>query len=311
MDRALIDLGSNSIRLSVYKCEEDRITGIFNEKEFAGLAGYVTDGVLQPAGIQKACSVINGFKDTASRFVDPSGISVFATASLRNIKNRDEAVKIIAEETLLVPDVLDGEEEAGLGFIGASDFIKSDDGIMIDIGGASTELVLFREKKAEQLVSLPIGCLNLSLGHIARIIPTERECRRMNADIAKRFSDIPWAKGVRFRNLSGIGGTLRAALRLSRVLFDSPYKENTIDADRVGELIKLLKSNRSNLYHTVYRAIPERLMTISAGLAVLRHAIEAFGCETVSVSKNGLREGYLTEKVLKKTKKHVVEQANE
>jgi len=161
MNCAVIDLGSNSMRLSVYDCANGEIKRIFTQKEIVDLAGYVMDGVLDATGIEKACRVRNEFKAAATAFLDLSQIRLFATASLRNIANRTEAVRIITEETALVPDVLDGDEEATLEFIGVSHFDKCERGIMIDIGGASTEFVLFRNFAPVEIISLPIGCLNL------------------------------------------------------------------------------------------------------------------------------------------------------
>jgi len=302
----VIDLGSNSIRLSIYKCEKKQILKTFDEKEIAGLAGYVFDGVLQTAGILKACAVINYFKEIAFRFVEPSNVRLFATASLRNISNRDQAVNSIAEKTLLTPDVLEGAEEAALGFSGISHLIHGDSGVMIDIGGASTELVRFVNKKAANLVSLPIGCLNLSAEYVNRIIPTERERKQIKAVIKDQFSKVDWGDSVKCPLLVGTGGTLRATMKLSRALFDLPAEENSIKAGHVKEIAELLYGNKGDIYHTVYRTIPERLMTIPIGLAILQQAIKKFGCKTISVNKFGVREGYLLGRVLQTNDEYVI-----
>ena len=128
MNYAVIDLGSNSMRLSVYDCTDGGIKRSFTKKEIVGLAGYVTNGVLDATGIEKACMVLNEFKGSAARFVDVAEIRLFATASLRNIENRDDAVRIITEKTALVPDVLEGDEEATLGFAGVLHFDECESG---------------------------------------------------------------------------------------------------------------------------------------------------------------------------------------
>jgi exopolyphosphatase/guanosine-5'-triphosphate,3'-diphosphate pyrophosphatase len=299
MNYAVIDLGSNSIRLSVYEHSDDKTHKILNRKEILGLAGYVAKGALEQAGIQKACEAVNGFRETASQFVDPSNIRLFATASLRNVKNRKEAAAIIAEKTQLIPDILDGEEEAALGFAGIAEFISCDSGIMIDIGGASTELVLFEGKKAVKLISLPIGCLNLSLAYVHEIIPNAREMTRIKSEIRKQLAKIDWGKDVKCPQMVGIGGTLRAALKLSRAIFGLAADRDDVEARHIKKMSKLLDDKEPNIYQTVYKVVPERLLTVSPGFAILRQAIKKFGCETVSVSKYGVREGYLAERVLK------------
>lgn len=311
MDYAVIDLGSNSIRLAIYEYENDQVQKIFDEKDVAGLAGYVSDGVLQTAGIQKACEVLNHFKRTASKFVAPQDIHLFATASLRNVRNRDEAVHTIARETSLVPDVLEGSEEAALGFVGVSKFANCDNGVMIDIGGASTELVLFNDHKAVNLVSLPIGSLNLSVKYVKGIIPTKHERKRIKSKIRDQLSAVYWGGEGQYPLLVGTGGTLRAVRKLSSALFDLPADGRDISASYVKEIIKLLKKNENHIYQVVYKTIPERLLTISTGLYILQQVIKKFGCETILVSNFGVREGYLVDRVLKTNDRYVIDRGTE
>ncbi|MCL1916750.1 MAG: phosphatase [Peptococcaceae bacterium] len=304
MNYAVIDLGSNSVRLSIYRCEKNKIKRTFSEKNVAGLAGYIAKGVMQAEGIQKACDVLNTLNDIASKFVEPSNLYVFATAVLRNIRNKDEAVQIIAERTSLLPDVLEGDEEAALGFAGVTGFMNYDSGIMIDIGGASTEFVHFKKGKVIDTVSLPLGCLNLSVEYIDKIIATEYERKQIKTAIRAQLARIDWGgdgdtSEKKYPLLVGTGGTLRAVLKLSQVLFGLPVQENSVNTWHVQEINKLLKYNKNNIYHTMHRTFPERLMTFPTGLTILHQAIKKFGSETISVSQYGIREGYLLERVLK------------
>ena len=113
MQYGVIDIGSNSIRLSIYECKGSEIPQLINKREMAGLAGYVKkDGMLAEAGIRKACAILSGYKEVFSGFgIEEYG--VFATASLRGAGNRDKALEAIRRETGLSPEVLTGEEEAG------------------------------------------------------------------------------------------------------------------------------------------------------------------------------------------------------
>ena len=306
MHYAVIDLGSNSIRLSVYECDGKQIHTAFTDKALAGLAGYVSDDALDVEGIKKACHILNSFKDIAAKFAEPENISVFASASLRNVSNGNEAVDMITRETSLSPVILSGEEEASLGYVGVSNYLDCNDGIMIDIGGASTELVLFKNGRIENLTSLPIGCLNLYVKYVSEILPKKNERKRIKAKIEKHFSTVDWAQGETQPLMVGIGGTLRSALALSRTLFDLPEDGNEILPDHIATASKLLAKNKEKIYLKVYRTVPERLMTISTGLAILRCALKVFGCETISVSHFGVREGYLVDRVLNTGEKYVI-----
>ncbi|MCL2476497.1 phosphatase [Candidatus Bathycorpusculum sp.] len=300
MKYAIIDLGSNSTRLAIYRYENGKFDKIFNQKEILGLAEYVSKDALSTNGIKKACAVLNDFKANALNFTALSNIHLIATASLRNITNKDEAVKLIIEKTGLTPNVLEGETEATLGFAGASQYVNCDNGVMIDIGGASTELVLFRNYRAVNLISLPIGCLNLAVKHVSEIIPKKSEMKQITADISNQFSKIDWETDTNYPLMIGVGGTLRAALKLSCSIFDLPQEQNSIETRYIKKITKLLIENKNDIYHTTYKTIPERLMTILPGLAILRYAIKKFECKTITVSEYGIREGYLMDRVLKK-----------
>ena len=300
MNYAIIDLGSNSVRLCIYGYENNKFDKVFNQKEIVGLAEYVSNDALDIVGVKKACVIMNNFKEIALKFTMLSDIHLVATASLRNITNKDEAVKLIIEETGLTPDVLEGETEAALGFAGASQYVNCDNGVMIDIGGASTEIVLFRDYRVVNLVSLPIGCLNLAVKYVSEIIPTKSEMKKIAAAISDQFSKIDWETDADYPLMIGVGGTLRAALKLSRSVFDLPEEQNSIETRYIKKITKLLMDNKNDIYHTTYKTIPERLMTILPGLAILRFAIKKFECKTIMVSGYGVREGYLMDRVLKK-----------
>jgi len=297
MNHAVIDLGSNTIHLLVFGFEDGRVTKVLSEKDVTGLAGYIKDGVLNIDGIMKACEIVNIFRQHALEIVAPSDIHLFATASLRNVKNSKEAVDIIMKETSLVPDVLEGEEEGRLGFIGAKMSVECDDGILVDIGGASTELVVFKNGKIKKIASMPIGSLLLYMRHVNDAVPNGDEREDIENDADEHLSMIGW-DDIRIKRMVGIGGTLRAVQKLIRVFFDVDEKGD-IDAGLIKELIKMLKDRDGDAYRKMCDTIPERAKTIFPGLIILKQVIRRFGCDTVTISRSGLRDGYFWNRVLK------------
>ena len=107
----LTDLGSNTVRMSVYEAEGSRFRPLFSEKRMAGLASYVEEGLLSAEGINRACQVLKEFQWLLEQLHLPA-MAVFATASLRNIGNTAEAVAVIRQRTGLEVDVISGELEA-------------------------------------------------------------------------------------------------------------------------------------------------------------------------------------------------------
>ena len=109
MKYAVVDIGSNSMRLSAYDVEKTTFKTLFKEKIMAGLAGYVENGRLSEAGIQRACEGLLEFKATLNT-LELEQASVFATASLRNVCNTDQAVRRLRDATGLPVAVLSGQE---------------------------------------------------------------------------------------------------------------------------------------------------------------------------------------------------------
>ena len=299
MHYAVIDMGSNTMRLSVFRYEEGKIITVVQHKEVTGLAGYIKKNRIEIEGIQKACDVLRGFKEIAARFVGENEIHAFATAALRSVINQDQALEMIHQATGLRPEVLSGEEEARLDFVGASHFTDCKDGILIDIGGASTELVRFENGQPSQLVSMPIGCLNLYTKYVDKVIPSDKERKRIKKEILKRLYSLGWDAVSDFPIIIGIGGTVRAAHKLSCALFSLPQEQSEMNADYVRMILNGLKRNENQIFHTVYKLIPERTLTIYTGLMILHETIKKFGCKSISVSGYGVREGYLIDRILR------------
>lgn len=98
MKQAIIDIGSNSIRLTLYETNAQDFKILFREKIMAGLAGYVEDGRLSAEGIECACAGLLSFR-TILQTLNIEDARVFATASLRNITNTAQALAVIQAAT--------------------------------------------------------------------------------------------------------------------------------------------------------------------------------------------------------------------
>ena len=140
----IVDLGSNTIRLSIYHCDGGQFRLLLNKKTMAGLAGYVRHGVLSDSGILVACRTLAAYRALLDNF-SVRDMHVFATASLRNITNTAEAVQTIRDITGITVEVLSGEEEAALSFKGAVLPGGVSTGLLADIGGGSFELVAYED----------------------------------------------------------------------------------------------------------------------------------------------------------------------
>lgn len=293
----VIDLGSNTIRLSVFKYEEGRIKLLQNKKAIAGLASCIEDGGLTEIGISRACFVLNKYKNILAE-QNIENYSVFATASLRNINNREIVLNEIKERTGIVPEILFGDEEARLDFIGVKNVSELTRGVLIDIGGGSTELVLFENGEIKRLTSIPIGALNLQNKSVKGIIATDRELKKMKKIINNALDELQWDFESNYETMYAIGGSSRAALEIAKELFKIPTEERSFNRANVKEILNKLKSADVKDYKAVYKVNPERIFSLSGGLVILNEVIKRFGCEIINISKDGIREGYFIDRII-------------
>ena len=299
MDYGVIDLGSNTIRLSVFRYEEGKIRLVQNKKTIAGLASCIKDGGLTEIGVVRACMALNRYKAILEE-QKIEKYSVFATASLRNINNREIVLNEIKERTGIVPEILFGDEEARLDFIGVKNGSELTRGVLIDIGGGSTELVLFENGEIKRLASIPIGALNLQNKSTKGIIPTDREIRKMRKIINKAIDELQWDFESDYETMYAVGGTSRAALEIAKELFRISSEEKSFNKENVKDIVNKLRSSDPKEYKPIYKINPERIFSLAGGLVILNEVVKRFGCEIINISKNGIREGYFRDRILSK-----------
>ena len=150
---AIMDIGSNTIRLSVYKQVGDKAVHLFSEKEQASLRNYVKKGQLTEKGIDRLISTLRKFKSIITNFDDIDSIHPFATATIRDVANRSEILRRVKDELDLDIEILSGEDEARLSFLGASKSVDVSEGVLTDIGGGSSEVVIIDQAKVIKTVS--------------------------------------------------------------------------------------------------------------------------------------------------------------
>ena len=297
MKCGIVDLGSNTIRLSIYHWEGWQFKLLMNKKEMAGLAGYIKDGVLSDRGILVACQVLSGFKALLENF-DIRDIHVFATASLRNIVNTEDALDTIRAVTGVTVEVVSGSDEATLSFLGATvGGGAPDTGLLADIGGGSTELVAYEKGSITSGCSLPMGSLSLFTRYVTGLFPT-REERHAIRDQVEAELERAKTQGVRCAHLTGVGGTIRAAAKLCNDLSGADQNNRTIPAEEIRALYKDLKKGDQATLRQILRIVPDRVHTILPGLAILCAVLKSYEVETVLVSPCGVREGYLLQRVM-------------
>ncbi len=304
MKSAIIDLGSNTIRLCVYEHQETEVNTLLEKKEMAGLVNYIENEKLSNTGIEKACSILKQFIHLVHNLqVEDTNLHIFATASLRNIVNTKEVLAFIKARTNHEVELLSGDEEAVLDFIGTTKCLDLESGIIVDVGGGSTEIVIFENKEITYASSIPIGSLNMYVKFVKKIIPKQEERENIRKTVLRYISDLPVQKEV-YPTICGIGGTIRGILKLSNSIYNEHSSNNNIEAAQVKELLLSIKNSHRTTIAPLLRNIPDRIHTIIPGMIIIDTIMDYFEVQNIIVSKYGIREGYLYERIIGNCETH-------
>lgn len=295
---AVIDIGSNTVRLSVYKVHGEKVTNLFNEKEQASLKTYVKDGILSEKGIDRLVSTLKKFKAVVDNFEDIDELHPFATATIRDAANRSEILDRVKKEVGLDIEIISGEEEAKLAFIGASSSVEVSRGILTDIGGGSSEVVIIDQNKVIKSTSLPIGSLSAFNDYVDGLFLNKDEKK----DIDTAVKDLLESNKM-YREeqelLCAVGGTARATLKFYNEYYNESSYNTVMEASKLNDMIKeFIEKEPRDILDAILAVKPDRVHTLLPGMVILNRLTKYFYCEKISISQTGVREGYVYNKLL-------------
>ena len=279
---AIIDVGSNSVRLMLWADGKTLLKRVNTTRLGEGLA---KTGLLSQTAIERSAVAVSEFAAQARNAgVEITEILVFATAAVRSAKNGAEFCKRVEELCGLKVDVVSGETEALLGLNGA---LGNLDGGIIDIGGASTEIVLRQSGKITFSVSLNIGAVRLF-----------DSCRdnpeSLRQEIERALSPL---QNLRFtEKMYAIGGTATtlASVKLELMEYDSAKIQDCAlmlsDVERLAnDLLSKTVEERKNMAGMDVR----RADIIAGGALLLFEVMKKLSLEAIYTSDRDNLEGYL------------------
>jgi exopolyphosphatase/guanosine-5'-triphosphate,3'-diphosphate pyrophosphatase len=287
-DVAAIDIGSNSIRLVLYRLEGRAIWTVFNEKVLAGLGRELTHtGRLSVEGVEQAVTALKRFAAVIEG-VRPAHAFVAATAAVREAADGVAFCERIAAETGLRVRVLSGEEEARRAALGVLAGIPDADGVVGDLGGSSLELVRVGEGAVERGVTLPLGPFSL-----ADLDASDIAAR--GAEIARRLEP---AEAFRTDTLYAVGGAWRTLAQAHMSLSGYPLHivhQYRMEAAEARETARLVARQSRTSLEKWPGLTKKRAETLPHAALVLDGLIERLGLKRIVLSAWGVREGLLFE----------------
>ncbi len=208
---AAFDCGTNSLRLLVADVDEaGRLTEIAREMRVVRLGqGVDRTGEFAPEALARTFAVCDEYAEIVARHA-PDRMRFVATSASRDVSNRDEFAAGVQQRLGLLPEVIEGREEAELSFLGATAGVPDAAAprLVMDLGGGSTELVL-GDAGADAAYSMNIGCVRLFERHLASDPPTEEQIDALRADVDDAFTEAAQHVDVSAtRTLVGVAGTI-------------------------------------------------------------------------------------------------------
>ncbi|WP_068784676.1 Ppx/GppA phosphatase family protein [Paenibacillus phocaensis] len=294
----IIDIGSNSIRLAIYETTPRGEYRLIHElKESARLSEKMNaQGAMETKEIQSIVPILRQFREVC-RAYRCRGIRVAATAAIRNAANAQEIGRMLEEQTGLTVEILSGEQEAYFGFIAVAGGMAIEDGFIIDIGGGSTEITLFRGRQLIDSVSLPIGAVNaqVKFGVPEEPWPPE-QVARLQEEVGRMLDGLPWIGAHPGLPLIGLGGTIRTLGKLDQRRRKYPlrlahhYRLEPESLRHYAEALPRLTLEKRKRIDGLSKA---RADIIVPGTILLKTVFDRIGAVNLRVSGSGLREGLL------------------
>ncbi len=291
---AVVDLGSNSVRLVVFEGRGRNPVAIFNEKAVLRLGrGLQDSGRLNPEAVAQAAMVMRRYAAIA-RAMRADPFEVLATAAVRDAENGPAFVAMLREQMPDVPiRVLAGEEEAALAAAGLVCGIPGADGVLADIGGGSLETVRLRAGVADAAKTFRLGVIRLA----------ERaggEAARARAIVEAELAEKSWLAEGAGHDLFLVGGAWRALARIHIAATRYPLAmvhHYTIERAAARELARTIASVSRRTLERMAGAPRRRLEDLPFAAVVLARLLRCTGARRVVFSANGLREGWYLRRV--------------
>ena len=287
---AVLDIGSNSVRLVVYERHARALTPLYNEKSSCALGrGVGQTGRLADANVAQALDAIRRFALVA-RMMRVGKVHVLATSAVRDAANRQEFVDAVEAVMETNVNVLSGEQEAHFAALGAVAGIPGFFGVVGDLGGGSLELSSISNGNDTDGVSFELGVIRLQ-------DDSNDSPMQAAAIVAQQLAKSGLANGEKGRSFAAIGGTWRSLAKMHQVVKGYPLRmvqHYVVPADEMiafcGEIVG---ANVLKGYPGAESVSSSRRELVPFGAAVLMEALKTGPFADVTFSALGVREGYL------------------
>ncbi|HKN26702.1 MAG TPA: exopolyphosphatase [Roseiarcus sp.] len=286
---AIVDIGSNSVRLVAYESHSRAPTPTFNEKALCGLGrGVATSGLLPEDGVAKALAALQRFRVLCDT-MRISDVRSIATAAVRDAANGPQFLALAKHAIGCNIELLSGQQEARLSALGVVSSIHQADGLVGDLGGGSLELTEIKNGDAGAGLTLPLGSLSL-------MDLSERSPKKAARIVRETLSNVKLMQFLPGRTFYAVGGTWRALARLHMRQRQYPMNvmHNYVIPSRDAlEFARLVERIEADALMEIEAVASARRPLLAYGAAVLEEIIRQANPKEIVISALGVREGLL------------------
>ena len=290
---AIIDIGSNSVRLVAYESLTRPPTPIYNEKVLCGLArGVMTSGRLAPDGVERALAALSRFRKLCD-VMQITDVVAIATAAARDASNGPDFLRQAADVIGAAPKLLSGGREAELSGLGVLSGVHDPDGVVGDLGGGSLELIDLKRARLGRGTTLPLGGLSL-------MDASGKSTRAALKIVREAIVDAAPLVGLKGRDFYAVGGTWRAFAKLHMRQRNYPLQMMhgyVIPARDAADFADLLARVDSDALDAIASISAQRRPLLAYGAVVLEEIIRHARPRDIVFSASGVREGLLFERL--------------
>jgi exopolyphosphatase/guanosine-5'-triphosphate,3'-diphosphate pyrophosphatase len=296
---AAIDVGSNTIRLTVAEVQEDDTYRILDEEREMVRLGEKLDrsGRLSEAAIERALAAIGKMKAIADGFKTIE-LRAIATSAVREAANGRSFIREVSRQYKVRVEVISGEEEAQLAFRSASRHfdIQGRSTAVVDIGGGSVEVILSAGTAVDHVYSLPLGAVRVT-ERLVRSDPLKpKHWKQMKAEIDRGIRTIIRRPAHRAEIMIGSGGTFTALAHMSKWQREGRHgsvQGYVLTPAEIIHLLGRLRESSLEARRQIPGLSPDRADIILAGASVIARLVRGLDTQQIMVNERGIRDGLL------------------
>jgi exopolyphosphatase/guanosine-5'-triphosphate,3'-diphosphate pyrophosphatase len=293
---AVVDIGTNSTRLLVADIDDGKVTELERHSTVTRLGrGVDTSGQLAADAIEDVCKTVGDYI-AIYKPLSPDVVTAIATSAVRDAENSAVFLAELRERFALQARMLDGLEEAGLTYLGASaDRSPADGTLVVDIGGGSTELVFGSGSEVNFYASLQAGTVRHTERYLTTDPPRADDLETLADDVRDLiFAELSDVDFFTVKHGIAVAGTPTSLAAIEQQL--DPYDPDRVHGfrlslDSIQRMCSMLASKTLEERLEVTGLHPGRAPTIVAGVVILIQVMRAFGLQEVEVSEHDILYG--------------------